>query len=354
MKKLLIIIVLGSVAVFAQSNKVQSTKYKIHAKAVNSNNPEAQSTINVVSLVMTSETNGVDDVVIVKPKPSFSTGIAVGKVVDYFDVPVVQAKVVFFSTNYYKEMKTTPGGNFGFSVIESNDYTVTVSIGNQFFYTNFFAYPGETLFILAKLKTPLTVHGKISIDGKPAQFGILMRLINKYGKHAGGLVMSNGLFKVANVTPSEYTVVLERRKRFIDKRINESRFYYFPLALTSETVNISITRERTSLSGEVTLDDLPRRYVDGLVVLKDAKTEGMLIHREAYLYYRKGFFIFDNVQPGAYTLQAMCTHGNWHSDVIPVVIKEGKRSKKIEIDVITDKDAHKRRIWQIRHQFMEE
>ena len=344
MKELLLILFLGSFVAFAQNTKQKEQKTK----------PEPLRITNVVSLVMTSETNGVDDVVIEKKKKVFSTGIAVGKVVDYFNVPVVHAKVVFFSTNYYKEMKTTPGGNFGFSVIESNNYTVTVSIGNQYFYTNLFAYPGETFFVLAKLKSPLTVHGKISIDGKPAQFGVLMRIINKFGKHAGGLVMSNGLFKIANVTPSDYTVVLERRKRFIDKRINESRFYYFPISLTSETVNISITRDRSSLAGEVTLDDLPRRYVDGLVVLKDAKTEGMLIHREAYLYYRKGFFVFDNVQPGAYILQAISTHGEWNSDVIPVIVKEGKRSKKIEIDVITDKDAHKKRLWQIRHQFMKE
>ncbi len=336
MKKLLIILVLSSIVAFAQNTK-----------------PAVESATNVVSLVMTSETNGVDDVIIAKKKHVFSTGIAIGKVVDYFDAPVLNAKVVFFSTNYYKEMKTTPGGNFGFSVIESNDYSVTVSIGNQFYYTNLFAYPGETFFILAKLKTPLTVRGKISVDGKPAQFGILMRIINKYGKHAGGLVMSNGLFKIANVTPSDYTVVLERRKRFIDKRINESRFYYFSLALTSETVNVSITREKSSISGEVTLDDLPRRYVNGLVILKDAKTEGMLIHREAYLYYKKGFFIFDNVQPGAYTLQAMSTHGEWKSKVYPVILKIGRKSKKVNIDVDTDKTAHKRRLWQIRHQFME-
>ena len=353
MKKLLLILFLGSIAAFAQDTN-EITRYRTVKHKEQRTKPEVQSTTNVVSLVMTSETNGVDDVIALKTKKSFSTGIAVGKVVDYFDEPVLQAKVVFFSTNYYKEMKTTPGGNFGFSVIESNDYTITVSIGNQFFYTNFFAYPGGTFFVLAKLKTPLTVLGKISIDGKPAQFGILMRIISKYGKHAGGLVLSNGLFKIVNVTPSDYTVVLERRKRFIDKRINESRFYYFPLSLTSETVNISITRERTSLSGEVTLDDLPRRYVNGLVVLKDAKTDGMLIHREAYLYYRKGFFIFDNVQPGAYTLQALSVNGEWKSEVIPVVVKEGKRFKKIEIDVITDKDAHKRRLWQIRHQFMKE
>ncbi len=333
MKKLLLILFLGSVLCFAQK-------------------PEMQSTTNVVSLVMTSEANDVDDVV--RAKPTFSTGIAVGKVVDFFDTPLAKAKVVFFSTNYYKKMKTTQGGNFGFSVIESNNYTVTVSMGNQFFYTNLFAYPGGTFFILAKLKTPLTVHGKISIDGKPAQLGILMRIINKYGKHAGGIVMSNGLFKIANVTPSDYTVVLERRKRFIDERINESRFYYFPLSLTSETVNISITREKNSLSGEVTLDNLPRRYVSGMVILKDAKTQGMLIHREAYLYYKKGYFIFDNVQPGAYVLQAVSTYNEWKSDVIPIIVKENKKTTKIEIDVITDKDAHKRKIWQIRHQFKKE
>ena len=336
MKKLLLIIFICSISVFAQNTK--------------KNEP---SITNAVSLIMSSEANGVDDIIIVKRKPTFSSGVAIGKVVDYFDNPVVKATVVFFSTNYYKKMTTTPGGNFGFSVIKSNDYTITVTIGNQFYFTNFFAYPGETFFVLAKLKTPLTVHGKLSIDGKPAQYGTLMRIINNYGKHAGGIVMSNGLFKIANVTPAQYTVVLERRKRFIDKRINETRFYYFKLALTSDTVNVSITRERASLFGEVTLDDLPRRNVDGLVILKDAKTDGMLIHREAYLYYKKGYFIFDNIKPGGYTVQALSTHGEWKSDIIPVVVKENKKSNKIDIDVITDKDAEKLRIWQIRHQFME-
>jgi len=342
MKKLLLILFFSSFTVFAQESKEQSTKHK------------AQSTNNVVSLILTSETNGAPEETAVKSKPAPSAGIAVGKVVDFFGTPVTKAKVVFFSTNYYKEMVTTPRGNFGFSVTESNDYTVTVTIGNQFYYTNLFAFPEGSFFVLAKLKTPLTVHGKISVDGKPCQFGVLIRLINKFGQQAGGIVLSNGLFKIVNVTPSDYTAVLERRKRFIDERINESRFYYFPLALTSEIVNISIEREKKSVFGEVILDDLPRRYISGLVVLKDAKTEGMLIHREAYLYYKKGFFIFDNVQPGSYTLQAVSIKGEWQSEVIPVVVREDKKPKKIKIDVMTDKDAHKKRLWQIRRQFMKD
>ncbi len=281
-------------------------------------------------------------------------GTLAGKVTDHAGRPLSSVKVVLFTTNSYKEMKSTPGGNFGFSIVETNEYTLTAEIGNQFYYTNLFLVPARGTMVVIPFKMAITVYGKLLIDGRPAQHGLFLRLIGEGGGQAGGIVVTNGLFRVTRLTPGKYTMVFERRKRFIDRRLNESRFYYVPVTLTSETVRIAVTRDRRRVVGNVILDGLPRRCIDALVIFKDARTGGMLIHREAYTYYREGYFVFDNVLPGKYTLQAVQNQREWKSSKILVIVKPRSKSTKVVIDVTTDKFAAARRLQQLRRQFLAE
>ena len=69
-------------------------------------------------------------------------GILAGKIPDHAGKPINEIKWVLFSTNSYKEMKSTPGGNFGFTIDEGNEYTLTAQMDNQFFHTNIFLVRG--------------------------------------------------------------------------------------------------------------------------------------------------------------------------------------------------------------------
>jgi len=281
-------------------------------------------------------------------------GVLAGKTTDYSGKPIGKVKIVLFSTNSYKEMLSTPGGNFGFNITESNKYTLTAQIDNQFFHTNIFLVPNEKEFSFIRFSMPMNVYGQLFIDDKPAQYGLLLRLIDKHGGQAGGIVLSNGNFHIKNITPGRYKMVLERRKRFIDRRINESRFYYVSITLTTETARIYIKRDKRRITGNVIINHLPRRYVDALVVLKDEKTNGLLIHREAHTYYNQGYFVFENVLPGVYTLQAAQNQREWMSEKIRVKVEPDKKTTRVLIDVIPDPDASTRRLRNLRKQFLDE
>ncbi len=277
-----------------------------------------------------------------------------GSISDFFGTKLPKVKTVLFNDSYYRDMLTTPGGNYGFTVVRSNDYTLTASYGNQFFYTNVCLIPPSTYRIDLTFTMPITVYGQLTIDGKPAQHGLFLRLISPRGGQAGGIVMSNGLFHIKDMTPGRYTMVLERRKRFIDRRINETRFYYFPVTLTTRTARITVERDRRKLEGTVMLDSLPRRHVDALVTLKDATTRGLLIHREAYTYTKNGYFAFNNILPGTYYLQATQSQREWKSK--PVLVKVGPKikRKKVTIDVILDPLAKDREIEDLKRQFIKQ
>ncbi len=289
----------------------------------------------------------------VKPA-SLKAGILAGKITDHSGKPINRIKVVLFSTNSYKEMQSTPGGNFGFTIDEDNEYTLTAQMDNQFFYTNIFLARGKKEFTLIKFKVPMNVYGQLFIDGKKAQYGLFLRLIGKHGGQAGGIVLSNGNFCVKNITPGRYTMVLERRKRFIDRRINETRFYYVPITLTTETARVYIKRDKRRLVGNVVIDKMPRRNVDALVILKDAKTNGMLIHREAHTYYNQGYFVFENIIPGTYILQAAQNQREWMSDKVYVEVKAAKKRTKILINVSPDPSVSAKRLRDLRKQFLTE
>ena len=279
-------------------------------------------------------------------------GTLVGKVTDHAGRPMENVKVVLFNDNSYNEMPTTPHGNFGFSVRESNTYTLTATFGNQFQYTNICLLPARAYYFRMSFVMPVTVYGQLLMDGKPAQYGLLLRLIGEKGGQAGGIVLSNGIFRIVGITPGAYTMVCERRKRFIDRRINESRFYYLPIVLTTETARITFQRDRRSITGKVILDGLPRRHVDALIALNDAKTGGQLVHREVYTYYQEGYFVFDNVAPGTYTLQATQTDRLWKSRPVTCVLRPTDKSVNIQIDIVTDTEAERRRLLNLRKQFL--
>lgn len=283
--------------------------------------------------------------------PLVTPGTLAGKLTDHRGRPIRGARVVLFNDSTYKSMLSTPGGNFGFNVVVSNEYTLTVSYENQFFYTNLYLAPPDASLIKIAFVMPITVFGQLIIDKKPAQYGLFLRLSNAEGGRAGAVVVSNGLFRIPNLTPGRYTLVLERRKRFIDRRLNESRFYLVPVTLTTETVRIVINRDRRNLTGNVIIDGLPRRYVDAIVILKDARTGGRLIHREAYTYYQEGNFLFPHVQPGMYTIEAIQTQREWQSGRKTVVVRPQDREVRVNINVQTDPNADKKRIEQLKRQF---
>ncbi len=279
-------------------------------------------------------------------------GTIVGNIKDHNRRPVARVKVVLFNDTSYKTMQSTPGGNFAFNITASNTYTLTAAIENQFFFTNLYMTPGQAVLVRVQFRMPITVYGQLLVDGQPAQHGLFMRLVNAQGAQAGAIVMSNGYFRIARLTPERYTLVLERRKMFIDRRLDENRFYYVPVTLTTQTARIRIERDRRHLHGMVTIDGLPRTHVDAIVIMKDARTNGKLIYREAPTYYQEGRFTFPNVLPGSYLLQAVQRQREWVSDVQPVVVQPNDRAVRTTINVVLDKDAERKRIEQLRKQFM--
>ncbi|MCX7847749.1 MAG: carboxypeptidase-like regulatory domain-containing protein [bacterium] len=283
--------------------------------------------------------------------PFVSPGTLAGKITDHRGRPVRGARVVLFNDTTYKSMLSTPGGNFGFNIFATNEYTLTVTYENQFFYTNLFLAPPAATLLKIAFVVPITVYGQLIIDKKPAQYGLFLRLNNAEGGRAGAVVLSNGLFRIPNLTPARYTLILERRKRFIDRRLHESRFYVVPVTLTTETVRIVINRDRRNLTGNILIDNLPRRYVDAIVILRDARTGGRLIHREAYTYYTEGSFLFPHVQPGIYLIEAVQSQGEWQSSRKTIVVRPQDKNPHVNINVRTDPQADTKRIEQLKRQF---
>ncbi len=285
--------------------------------------------------------------------PRLLPGTLVGKVTSHKGTPLAGVKVVLFSDDSYHSMKTTPGGNFGFNILMTNEYTLTASFGNEFFYTNLYLIPAQGAFAAVQFIMPITVYGKLFIDDEPAQHGMLLRFINNRGAQAGGIVLSNGLFTVKRMTPGRYVMVCERRKRFIDNRINEQRFYYTPMTVTTDTMRIEVTRDRRKLRGQINIDGLPRRYVDAIVIMKDDRTGGLLIHREVPTYYEDGVFEFNHVQPGRYRLQAVQRQREWVSREVLINIPARASVRRVTLDVITDPDAHSKYIDDLKKQFLD-
>lgn len=300
-------------------------------------------TVDITTEVVTEEKRG----------QALRPGALVGKVTSHKGTPLAGVKVVLFSDESYHSMKTTPGGNFGFSIISTNNYTLTASFGNEFFYTNLYLIPARGAYAAVQFVMPITVYGKLFIDEKPAQYGMLLRFINNRGAQAGGIVLSNGLFTVKRMTPGRYVMVCERRKRFIDNRINEQRFYYTPMTVTTDTMRIELTRDRRKLRGQINIDGLPRRYVDAIVIMKDARTDGLLIHREVPTYYEDGVFEFNHVQPGRYRLQAVQRQREWVSREVLINVPARATVRRVTLDVITDPDAHRKYIDDLKKQFLD-
>jgi hypothetical protein len=279
-------------------------------------------------------------------------GTLVGRVTDHKGRPLPSVKMVLFNDESYREMRSTPRGNFGFSVTSAMEYTLTAMLENQFFFTNMFLKPAQGAAVLVRFQVPINVYGNLIIDGLPAQQGLLLRCINAKGAQAGGIVVSNGYFTIKNLTPGNYTMVFERRKRFIDKRLDENRFYYINVALTNDTARIIVDRDRRRLTGHVVIDGLPQRHTDAVVVLKDAQTKGLLIHREMYSYYQEGYFVFDHVPPGAYTLQATQAQREWRTPEVPVYVKASDRVVRVTLDVSPDPDRHAKELRNLQRHFI--
>jgi hypothetical protein len=285
---------------------------------------------------------------------TLNAGTVVGRVTDHRGRPLPGVKMVLFNDESYREMQSTPRGNFGFSITNSAEYTLTATLENQFYFTNLFLEPEHGALVHVRFRMPITIYGQLSIDGEAAQQGLFLRCINAQGGQAGGIVESNGYFTIKNLTPGNYTMVFERRKRFIDNRINENRFYYIPVTLTSDTARITVERDRRRVMGHVIIDGLPRRHVDAVIVLKDAKTKGRLIHREMYSYYQEGYFVFEHVPPGAYTLQATQSQREWKSSEIPVYVGMRDRIVRVTMDISPDPERHAKELLDLRRHFTSE
>ena len=183
--------------------------------------------------------------------PLFSgPGLLTGKALNHLGQPLANVLTRFFQAedgDNLKSMPTTRKGTYAYYVTSSNYYTLTAHYKNQFFFTNMVLMPGRRYDVNLRFVTPMTVYGKLTVDGEDAQKGVFIRLMGQNGDQAGAVVVTNGLFRIPDLTPGSYTMVLERRKRFIDERINEGRFYYFPIVLTNEAVHITVNRDRRDL-----------------------------------------------------------------------------------------------------------
>ena len=284
-------------------------------------------------------------------------GLLTGKVVNHKGEPMANVKTLFFraeDSEDLRSMLTTRKGTYAYYITSSNYYTLTAHYKNQFFFTNLVLLPGYRYDVNIRFVMPMTVYGKLTVDGEDAQRGVFLRLMNQEGAQAGGLVVTNGLFCIKDITPGRYTMVLERRKRFIDERINEGRFYYFPITLTNEGVRISVDRDRRDLYGYVLMDGNPLRHLDARVILRDARSNGMLIHMEADTYSKEGFYIFKHVQPGVYYLEALHGDKRLRSQRTMVTVKPKQKKIKTFLNLVSDPNREKREMEQLKRQFTED
>ena len=281
-------------------------------------------------------------------------GLLTGKVVNHKGEPMANVQTRFFRAEDSEDLRTmltTRKGTYAYYVTSSNYYTLTAHYKNQFFFTNMVLMPGHRYDVNIRFVMPMTVYGKLTVDGEDAQRGVFLRLMNQEGAQAGGLVVTNGLFCIRDITPGRYTMVLERRKRFIDERINEGRFYYFPITLTNEGVRISVDRDRRDLYGYVLMDGNPLRHLDARVILRDARSNGMLIHMEAATYSKAGFYIFKHVQPGVYYLEALHGDKRLRSQRAMVTVKAKQKKVKTFLNLVSDPNKEKREMEQLKRQF---
>ena len=290
-----------------------------------------------------------------KTGPAFTgSGLLTGKVVNHKGEPMANVQTLFFraeDSEDLKSMLTTRKGTYAYYVTSSNYYTLTAHYKNQFFFTNLVLQPGYRYDVNIRFVTPMTVYGKLTVDGEDAQKGVFLRLMSPEGAQAGGLVVTNGLFCIKDITPGRYTMVLERRKRFIDERINEGRFYYFPITLTNEGVRITVDRDRRDLYGYVLMDGNPLRHLDARVILRDARSNGMLIHMEADTYSKEGFYIFKHVQPGVYYLEALHGDKRLRSQRAMVTVKAKQKKVKTFLNLVSDPNKEKRDMENLKRQF---
>ena len=289
--------------------------------------------------------------------PFSGPGLLTGKVVNHKGEPMANVQTRFFRAEDSEDLRTmltTRKGTYAYYVTSSNYYTLTAHYKNQFFFTNLVLTPGRRYDVNIRFVMPMTVYGKLTVDGEDAQRGVFLRLMNQEGAQAGGLVVTNGLFCIKDITPGRYTMVLERRKRFIDERINEGRFYYFPITLTNEGVRISVDRDRRDLYGYVLMDGNPLRHLDARVILRDARSNGMLIHMEADTYSKEGFYIFKHVQPGVYYLEALHSDKRLRSQRSMVTVKPKQKKVKTFLNLISDPNREKREMEQLKRQFTED
>lgn len=289
--------------------------------------------------------------------PFSGPGLLTGKVVNHKGEPMANVQTHFFraeDSEDLKSMLTTRRGTYAYYVTSSNYYTLTAHFKNQFFFTNLVLQPGYRYDVNIRFVTPMTVYGKLTVDGEDAQKGVFLRLMSPEGAQAGGVVVTNGLFRISDLTPGRYTMVLERRKRFIDERINEGRFYYFPITLTNEGVRISVDRDRRDLYGYVLMDGNPLRHLDARVILRDARSNGMLIHMEADTYSKEGFYIFKHVQPGVYYLEALHGDKRLRSQRSMVTVKPKAKKVKTFLNLVSDPYKEKRDMENLKRQFTED
>ena len=289
--------------------------------------------------------------------PFSGPGLLTGKVVNHKGEPMANVQTLFFraeDSEDLRSMLTTRKGTYAYYITSSNYYTLTAHYKNQFFFTNMVLTPGRRYDVNICFVMPMTIYGKLTVDGEDAQRGVFLRLMNQEGAQAGGLVVTNGLFCIRDITPGRYTMVLERRKRFIDERINEGRFYYFPITLTNEGVRISVDRDRRDLYGYVLMDGNPLRHLDARVILRDARSNGMLIHMEADTYSKEGFYIFKHVQPGVYYLEALHGDKRLRSQRSMVTVKPKQKKVKTFLNLVSDPNKEKREMEQLKRQFTED
>jgi len=80
----------------------------------------------------------------------------------------------------------------------------------------------------------------------------------------------------------------------------------------------------------------------------------LLIHREANTYHNQGYFVFENIIPGVYTLQAAQNQREWMSDKVHVKVEQKNKTTKALINVLPDPTAPARRLKNLRRQFLDE
>ena len=99
------------------------------------------------------------------------------------------------------------------------------------------------------------------------------------------------------------------------------------------------------------MDGNPLRHLDARVILRDARSNGMLIHMEADTYSKEGFYIFKHVQPGIYYLEALHSDKRLRSKRAMVTVKAKAKKVKSSLNLVSDPMKEKREMEQLKRQF---